>query len=67
MLAFQLRGVQAPPRFFMTSSSTPAEVKKPRSRHPEEPVDDTQYESAFKPLMWLLVPFVLLLIYGYFN
>lgn len=29
--------------------------------------DDTQYESGLKPLVWLLVPFVLLLVYGYFS
>jgi hypothetical protein len=27
---------------------------------------DTPYESALKPALWLLVPFILTLLYGYY-
>lgn len=29
-------------------------------------VDDTKYESPIKPLLWIVVPFVLTLLYGIF-
>jgi hypothetical protein len=32
-----------------------------------EPVDDTQYDSALKPLLWLLLPLVAVLVYGFLN
>lgn len=32
-----------------------------------EPLDDTVYESSFVPLMWLIVPFVLVIVYGVFS
>lgn len=32
-----------------------------------EPVDDTVYESSLVPVLWLVVPFCLVLAYGIFN
>ncbi len=36
---------------------------------PQRPVEDqgVPMDSAFKPMLLLLVPFVLLLLYGYFT
>jgi hypothetical protein len=32
-----------------------------------EPPDDTVYESSLVPVLWLVVPFVLVLLYGAFS
>lgn len=32
-----------------------------------EPLDDTKYESSLVPVLWLVVPFVLVLLYGAFS
>lgn len=42
--------------------SSQSEPKKPANN--AEPPDDTQYDSAMKPLLWLLIPFALVLLYG---
>jgi hypothetical protein len=31
-----------------------------------EPPDDTVYESSLVPVLWLIVPFVLVMLYGAF-
>lgn len=41
----------------------PASAKKAGSEH----IDSTVYESSFVPLMWLIVPFVLTIVYGVFS
>jgi hypothetical protein len=43
----------------MSSESDPKQ-----NRPPKESPDDTQYESALKPLLWLLLPLVAVVIYG---
>lgn len=35
-------------------------------RPPEGQADDTQYDSSWKPLLWILLPFILTLLYGIF-
>lgn len=48
--------------------STQSKPKKTRRRpEPLEPPDDTEYEDAMKPLLWLLIPLVAIIVYGYFT
>lgn len=32
-----------------------------------EPPDDTVYESSLVPVLWLVVPFILVMLYGAFS
>lgn len=38
-----------------------------RSAGTDEPVDDTQYSNAALPLLWVAVPFALVLLYGFLS
>jgi len=55
----------------MTISKTNPNKQAPRPDGAEEsasgPPPEPEYDSATKPLMMLVVPFVLILIYAYFN
>lgn len=33
----------------------------------DEPPDDTAYESSLVPVLWLVVPFILVMLYGAFS
>jgi hypothetical protein len=52
-----------------TEESRPTSARAAAAQHghlPHHITDKTPYESALKPALWLLVPFILTLIYGYF-
>jgi hypothetical protein len=42
-----------------TAASAPAHL-------PHHITESTPYESALKPALWLLVPFIMTLLYGYY-
>ncbi len=52
----------------MTSSNDSQQgTAAPKGSPSDAGSDDIQYESAAKPLLWLLIPFIMVLMYGIFS
>ena len=49
------------------SEENPKESRPNPRSDSEEAGDGEGYDSALKPLLWLLVPFLLLILYGVMN
>ena len=50
-----------------TNTQDKSTVSKAAVAAGDEPPDDTVYESSLVPLLWLTVPFVLVMLYGAFS
>lgn len=50
-------------------ATNPSEISKsPKAAVAfDEPPDDTVYESSLVPVLWLVVPFILVMLYGAFT
>lgn len=47
--------------------STDPESQKPTGAPKTPGTDDIVYESGMKPALWVLIPFVLVLLYGFLS